>query len=619
MNNNKTLTDIFSGSLFQIPDYQRGYAWEKKQCRDFIQDIDALIDDNIDSHYTGTIVVYRHPQNLKQRYGIDDFPVLDVVDGQQRLTTCCLYLSVVIKSLISQVDPEYQSASVTFLHNGTTCRITPGNETKDIFFDLLSKGKPNTPIRFPHEQRLIDAITLFKSHIEQQLTQRKNNAVSYLKNLYNAITQRLRFTYYEIPRECDIGMTFELMNSRGKDLSVLELLKNYLMYWIARNAENKHARTNLLNKHWKDAYINLGRCEGDEDQYLRIVWTLHHDPIAANWGGYAGFKNDNCIPLRSFHRRKKEDVSEFIDTLAQGLADLSSHYAAITKPDDSSDNDARLWLEKICNTGNTANFLPLLVAARHSLLDNRITQNNYIDLLQRLERFAYRVFLFSGRRSDAGKKAFYRWGHELFNNKAQLNNILIWIDELTRYYSPESDFITRCEKIENWYNARIRLRYTLFEYELHLLTEEGNGKPPHLQWSDLNDSTIEHILPQNPNSNSGWLRAWPDPDRQEKLHDIGNLVLTQNNSNYRNFEFSRKKGAPGISPSYSNSDIRQERKLSRYDDWTPSEFQARRIDIVTWIKNRWKTERDVTAATIVLDISNQDDDTIDDQALATLP
>ncbi len=49
----KTLSNLMEGQIFQIPDYQRGYAWEEKQWKDFVQDIDALIDDKIISLYTG--------------------------------------------------------------------------------------------------------------------------------------------------------------------------------------------------------------------------------------------------------------------------------------------------------------------------------------------------------------------------------------------------------------------------------------------------------------------------------------------------------------------------------------------------------------------------------------
>jgi len=65
------------------------------------------------------------------------------------------------------------------------------------------------------------------------LKKRGVDGVAYLKELFLAVTQRLHFTFYKIEDECEIGMTFELMNSRGKGLSVLELLKNYLMHWVS--------------------------------------------------------------------------------------------------------------------------------------------------------------------------------------------------------------------------------------------------------------------------------------------------------------------------------------------------------------------------------------------------
>lgn len=100
---------------------------------------------------------------------------------------------------------------------------------------------------------------------------------------------------------------------------------------------------------------------------------------------------------------------------------------------------------------------------------------------------------------------------------------------------------------------------------------------------------------------------WEPDDVKECLHDIANLVLTQDNSSYRNFEFVRKKGQPGQSPSYSNSDIRQERKISRFSDWTRKEFDQRRGELVAWINQRWQTESGESATTLeVIDEADED-------------
>ena len=55
-----TLPQIFNDRLFTIPDYQRGYAWEKKQVEELLKDIDHLMNDGVAlRHYTGTLVLSR--------------------------------------------------------------------------------------------------------------------------------------------------------------------------------------------------------------------------------------------------------------------------------------------------------------------------------------------------------------------------------------------------------------------------------------------------------------------------------------------------------------------------------------------------------------------------------
>ena len=449
------------------------------------------------------------------------------------------------------------------------------------------------------------------------------SGIAYLKELHHAITQKLLFTFYTIEEECEIGMTFELMNSRGKGLSVLELLKNYLMHWVSRNETDEEMRrtvTTLINKDWKDTYTNLATRMGDEDHCLRVAWTLYCSYPPANWIGYDGFKGNDYMPLRNFAKRTKADTKAFIVRFADGLAEISSHYARITNPTvgNALSRDELLWLTKIHHTGNIANFLPLMVAARKHRESRSISEQDYIALLKALECFAYRVFLYDGRRSNAGKSSFYRWGYEIFTQPQTLHDVTAGVNDLTRYYATEESFNRKNATPDNWYGTLHLLKYTLFEYELHLLTTEGKGKQPLLTWEQLNDSTIEHILPQTPEENSHWKSVWNSDRFKTCLHDVANLVLTQNNSNYRNFEFSRKKGTPGQSPSYINSDIRQERKISIFPDWTPKEFMERRSELVAWIDDRWKTEGGHSATPLEV-VDEADEDGIEAQVEGSTP
>ena len=207
----------------------------KKQWKDFVQDIDALIDDKIISHYTGTIVIYQPKKDAPtENYGIDRLELVEIVDGQQRLTTCSLYLSIILNKLINVNEKEYES-KLPILFSGEKSRLMLNNETADFYYDLISKCDANITASTVHQKRLLEAYNFLDLHISEQVEKREKKGIDYLKDLFDAITRKLNFSFYTIEVESEIGMTFELMNSRGKDLSTLELLKNYLMHWVYRN------------------------------------------------------------------------------------------------------------------------------------------------------------------------------------------------------------------------------------------------------------------------------------------------------------------------------------------------------------------------------------------------
>lgn len=606
----KTLSNILEGKIFQIPDYQRGYAWEEKQWKDFVQDIDALIDDKIISHYTGTIVIYQPSKKPTENYGTKRLEIVDVVDGQQRLTTCSLYLSIIIKELIKISQEDFNAEIPIYLYSGSKSKLRLNNDTADFYLDLISKGVSNIEANSVHQKRIYDAYCFLKKHIEEQLTKRVDKGEDYLRDLFDAIIRKLNFSFYPIEVESEIGMTFELMNSRGKNLSSMELLKNYLMYWVYRNIldnSEKEDFTSKINKTWKEVYVNIAKCNGSESQCLRIAWTLFVNYTPKNWNGYSGFKSDEVIPLRNFNSKSKEDVKEFLLKFVDGLALISKHYSAIIKPNNNSfeENELNL-LTKIRNAGNIANYLPLMVASRIKKETNEVTKDDYFDLLKSLEIFSYRVFLWEGKRSNAGLSKFYRWADDVFSSKHSLKSVTDWIYGTINWYSPENGFRkSLTEDFFGWYHYRRLLKYTLFEYELFLL--KGKNKPK-LNWEDLTDSTIEHILPQNPDSNSNWLIKWTDEERKKYLHDISNLVLTKDNSRYSNFEFDRKKGIAGSGFSYSNSDIRQERKIAEYDDWTPDTCKKRREELTNWVIKNWGIDKHYQEP--IVDVIEEDDEPI---------
>src|ERR1039457_1555893 len=96
------LPAVISDRLLEIPDYQRPYAWAGKQLEDLWEDIDLL--GPTGTHYAGTLVLRDIPgPDGSVRSSMDDdgdtLRHCEVVDGQQRLTSCLLLLDRVRRSL----------------------------------------------------------------------------------------------------------------------------------------------------------------------------------------------------------------------------------------------------------------------------------------------------------------------------------------------------------------------------------------------------------------------------------------------------------------------------------------------------------------------------------------
>jgi hypothetical protein len=507
----KTLSSILEGKIFRIPDYQRGYAWEKKQWNDFIEDIDTLIDDKNISHYTGTIVIYQPNTKPTDTYGTKRLEVVDVVDGQQRLTTCSLYLAIILNKLIQAGHEEYKAELANYLYSGTKTKLQLNNDTEHCYYDLITNGSINIEAYSLHQKRILTAHEYLMKHIEEKKSSLGEAGEQYLIDTFDAIIRKLNFSFYAIEVESEIGMTFELMNSRGKDLSSLELLKNYFMYWIYRNintSEEKEHFTSLVNKTWKEVFINIAQCNGDEDQCLQVVWTLLVNYTPKNWNGYNGFKDNEVIPIRHFDKKTKGETKKILEKIIKGLSIISLHYSKVRKPTkDNCSPEEYKWLTKIRRAGNIATYLPLLIAARIKYSKNKISEDDYISLLCALEKFTYRVFLIEGKRSNSGKTNFYKWAWELYHGEHDASHIVTWMLETINHYSNENSFqnwLLR-EGPYNWYEyCKRALKYTLYEYELYLLETEGQDVKPKLDWASVSDSTIEHILPQQPDKNSKW-------------------------------------------------------------------------------------------------------------------
>ena len=101
MDEPRPLNSLFEKKLFRIPDYQRGYAWQPEQLKDFWEDLMNLPKNR--NHYTGVLTLKQASSDIEKEdeeyFLVKDrsFNLYHVVDGQQRLTTFVIFLQAFIE------------------------------------------------------------------------------------------------------------------------------------------------------------------------------------------------------------------------------------------------------------------------------------------------------------------------------------------------------------------------------------------------------------------------------------------------------------------------------------------------------------------------------------------
>jgi len=307
----ESLKSIFKERIFKIPDYQRGYAWQKEQLKDFWEDITNLPKDRY--HYTGLLSLKEVPSSeynngnwVSERWLINDFGYkpFHVVDGQQRLTTFVIFINEVI-SLIKNLDvnkgkklediyigtlslkritEEYIYMKMPPSYNLSTYKF--GYEVDNPSFKYLKHkilGEPDGGVVTEtfYTLNLENSRKFFKENLENYYNEYGLNEVEIL---FKKVTQNLMFNLHEIEDDFDVFVAFETMNNRGKKLSNLELLKNRLIYLTTLYEENElsidgqQVIRDQINDAWKDIYYNLGRNKRNplsDDDFLVAHWIMY--------------------------------------------------------------------------------------------------------------------------------------------------------------------------------------------------------------------------------------------------------------------------------------------------------------------------------------------------------
>ena len=576
---------IVGDRLFDIPVYQRNYAWEIKNLQDLWEDLYYL--DASKKHYFGTVLLMDSEEVTV--VGLRTFKRLDVIDGQQRLTTILIMLREIISQANVADDEEIhdQVAKLEedYLRPLSNYKLNPQSKDGGFFKEYVINEQDHLKeeAKTPSQRRLVVAKSFFRDRLKEESEKRgPTEFVKFLVELKRKIDE-LQVIQYLVKSDSDSIRIFETVNDRGRPLSNLEKTKSFLMHTsylgMQDGSEKIEGRLRELNLRFSRMYEYFEAISGTKD----LRWLDENSIQRYHFVNYVTYdKKERSGYLNALKDRVRDmlrqDANESVEYIRDYAEDLEMSFFAIHDMVKIREKGVELGklLDKILLVGRLGNVLPLLIV---SWLKFKNNPREMSEILRLIEAFVFRVYTVGKYRSDAGQSWIYSTAHKVQNRQWDCNVLIGELKKINRHYRSDSQFEGNL-RLEDFYGRLTSrdMKYLLSEYEIHL-SRIAKEELPLSQDEILSSSKfqVEHIWPQHPTD----LVKEKESEHGLNVHKLGNLTMTKWNPALSNKSFCKKKAM------YACSSLRVQRELADLNEWNVNTIKEREDRIVEFALNRW--------------------------------
>lgn len=546
------LVKLLNNRLFIIPEYQRAYSWTSKERNDLFEDIKKTHSKGSDAgHFMAATVCLRRE---KQTIGTDEFQIVEVVDGQQRLTTLIILLKTISLALSNGERAEKKLAGeleelLVKAETDDLLLLQTNHDSSNNYVTFMLKGTapPSDEAKTLANRELLEAIEDCNNFVAEWKEQ--NETISSLVGL---LKNRLYFLLHEIEDEESVYTVFEVLNSRGLDVSWMDRLKSILMgaaFELSVSTKGKVIRE--LYATWRHVYTAIGLRQVMSKEALRFTATLLSDSAPNRPFG----EKDSVEKLRNGC-----DTAKGIRNVSQWLLKVTEAYAIVM------DNPRINAVTRI----SQARLLAVAIYLREDIKPKQRDA-----LLERWEKVTFRVYGLSGNdaRNQVGEYVRLAW--KIFNENLSPKDIDAAIVVIGRSVSIDSA-ISAMRNTNCYDNWESELRYFMFRYEEHLAKKGGlnfTNEQWEKVWMVTPAESIEHILPKSKAA-------------EHIKHRLGNLVLLPPKLNSKLLAKSPKDKADA----YRQTGLLIAREVADLIDsgtWNTKAIEERENALLTWAKEEW--------------------------------
>lgn len=518
-----------------MPPYQREYSWKKQQWED-------LFDDLIDAdggHFLGTIIC------LNATTDAVDANILEVVDGQQRMTTITLLLAA-IHSISNERKSELDEDSLADLSNlrrqlvrkqDQKLRLRPqfqGNNHADYLTVMESAGLPVKPDRvsYMRSRRVWRCYRHFLEEITEYASSQGVELIAAAQKVLEAVNSAI-FVKIEVDTHADAFVLLESLNNRGMAFTPVDLIKNYLL----AQAEGKGEMdiTGAFDR-WNQMLTNLGDNYANHERFLRHF--------------YNAFKADlPTVPKASVATRSnliriyESQVDQGVGRFLSVIVPASKIYGRIVgQASEDAVLDAKL--ASLGRAQGAPSYILLLFLLANSN-KNKMSNSNLLQVTDLLIDFFVRRNLTGFPQTYALPRMFMDIVDSLSRMSGNGDDaVRSVVDALRAQSASDETFLDRLLGPIYEDNSDVT-RFVLTSVEQSSMTKETQKDlwrrdKGHYVW------TIEHILPQGLNLPVEWqtMLGGSVAARETKathVHCLGNLTIAGYNGSLSNKSFQEKK------------------------------------------------------------------------------
>jgi len=550
------ITDILKDKTFKVPLYQREYSWNLEQVSDLFYDINSTSD--MEGHFLGSLLLYKENSSGK----------MEIVDGQQRMTTLFLLLFTIleeikdtnklkavnrISSLLFEVDPNDLSEEAS----SSEPRLQTGKRDKKLFKAII-RGEDYSAYkdgRRKSHKNLTNTLEFFKNRLTEI---RNENGISGIISFTEKVI-KCQFVVMTAEQQSDKLLLFKTVNARGLDLTQGDLIKNELCHNLDELEMDEAIDS------WDEMRGRIEKSNGKLDTFLfhyinSIDYIQEERKVLDKRRGVQKWDKNNYPPVPEkymfdiFSQVIKREKPELF---LQNILKSSEDYTEFIDPA----ND-QVSLSSLKAMGVNKCF-PLFLNVKR-----KISEQSFKLIVQLIDSLTFRHSIL--RNDPKELERFYYSLSELINSDSELN------DALTKIRSHQNF------KDEDKFKIEFIVASPKSSISKMILDRITRKLSESVDWSNK-DTHIEHIMPQKPKGE--WLEMYNNDDEQYKdyLNRIGNLTILQDKKNIR----ARNKNFVEKKKYYSESRLRITKELTEYDAWNYHEIDERQEKLYELGKDIW--------------------------------